>query len=103
MPEYTPLKGKYAGQKRFRITEQSEREILEDARTHHGGARPLLTDGLGYQITGRSHSQRFNYIKNGEIRRKQRKTPYTISLQDWEKIKHYAELSRKGILSNPRI
>jgi len=88
----TPTLGKYRGKRRFRFTEESERRVLEEARDFFFTAYLLLSKGLEHKVSKSGATSCFNVIKRGS----QRNGIYTISIEDWERIQHYAKLKRRG-------
>jgi hypothetical protein len=80
---------------RFVIEEDMEREVLEDARDYFGSARLLLNEGLGYRLTSEHSSTGFFHrIKRGK---------FGISVENWNKIKQYAERYNNGERYNPKF
>lgn len=97
MPEYIRDVGRHAGKVRFRFETDEEREVLDQAYDYYMSAKIFFIDCLGYNITSKGSSGRFNSIRKGVLKRGNRTFPCTISLKDWEKIQECAKLTQKGI------
>ena len=82
--------GIFHKKERFFFEDDTEREVLEEARNFFGDAYTLFTKGLNrvIRITKKRYSpQRFNQIKVGRL---------SISVDEWEKIQEYSSRYKNG-------
>jgi len=73
------------GKERYVVETDEEKEDLEDARSYFRSIRDLLNRGLDYHI--KTKSSLFSLAMSGR---------YRFSLENWRRIKIYAERSRRG-------
>jgi hypothetical protein len=83
---------KRSGKEKLYLETESEKEILEKARSYFGDANTLLNEGLGMNKSKNSSAAYFRALASGFGSR----YATCISAEHWNEIKRYAKLFDEG-------